>query len=69
MRCKKRLVLVKEKDIVLNEYGIAIISKKGNLNKTQEFHNDYTLYMDNVIKIFIVMDGHGAYGNRISNIV
>ncbi|CAK56398.1 unnamed protein product (macronuclear) [Paramecium tetraurelia] len=53
---------------LLNQIGIAITSKKGNKNDTTPLTSDYLIYNDSYQKIFILSNGHGKFGEQISNL-
>ncbi|CAD8131827.1 unnamed protein product [Paramecium octaurelia] len=53
---------------LLNQIGIAVISKKGNKNETAPLAQDYLIYNDNYQKILILSNGHGEFGEKISNL-
>ncbi|CAD8140542.1 unnamed protein product [Paramecium pentaurelia] len=53
---------------LLNQIGIAVISKKGNKNDTAPLAQDYLIYNDNYQKILILSNGHGEFGEKISNL-
>ncbi|EAS00847.2 protein phosphatase 2c (macronuclear) [Tetrahymena thermophila SB210] len=55
------------KDILL-DYGICVLSKKGNQLENAHNMSDYFVYVDDHIKLISVFMGHGAYGNKISNL-
>ncbi|CAD8150500.1 unnamed protein product [Paramecium pentaurelia] len=53
---------------LLNQIGIAITCKKGNKNETTPLSQDYLIYNDIYQKIFILTNGHGEFGEQISNL-
>ncbi|CAD8055659.1 unnamed protein product [Paramecium sonneborni] len=53
---------------LLNQIGIAITSKKGNKNDASPLASDYLIYNDDYQKVLILSNGHGEFGEQISNL-
>ncbi|CAD8057331.1 unnamed protein product [Paramecium sonneborni] len=53
---------------LLNQIGIAITSKKGNKNDASPLASDYLIYNDSYQKVIILSNGHGEFGESISNL-
>ncbi|KAL4449949.1 hypothetical protein ABPG74_015068 [Tetrahymena malaccensis] len=53
---------------ILQDYGICVLSKKGNQIENTHNMSDYFVYIDDHIKLISVFMGHGAYGHKISNL-